>query len=283
MSSAATGLPASLAQVSRHLFLSPHYDDIALSAGATVSLLSQHGLTPETLVVFGSPPDLSRPLTPFAQAMHDGWGLTADQVVASRQAEEAAAAAVLGARTSVLPFRDAIYRGDLYRSDNDLFGHPAAAEAALPASIIDSLHIDPAEQRQTRIYAPLAIGQHVDHQIVFQAGVNLAAAGWDVWFYEDLPYALQPGAVQMRLTGIEAPVQLEVAAVIPAARGWDQKIDAILAYPSQLDTIFRQYVGVGTSREEISTALAEYAARVGDRNLSERYWRVDKASSNQGS
>lgn len=283
MPSVDTGLPASLAQVSRHLFLSPHYDDIALSAGATVSLLSQYGLTPRTLVVFGSPPDLSRSLTPFAQAMHDGWGLTAEAVVASRQAEEAAAAAILGVHTSVLPFRDAIYRGDFYRSDDDLFGHPAAAEAALPASIIECLPIDPAEQGQTRIYAPLAIGQHVDHQIVFQAGVDLAAAGWDVWFYEDLPYALQADAVQTRLTGIEAAVQLEVAAVIPAAPGWERKIGAILSYPSQLDTIFRQYVGVGTSREEISTALAEYAARVGDGNLSERYWRVEEALSNRGS
>ncbi len=101
-----------LTRPARHLFLSPHYDDIPLSAGATVRLLADHGLTPETLVVFGSEPDRDRPLSAFAEAMHERWGLTANEVIASRQAEEAAAAAVLGAQTRVLPFRDAIYRGD---------------------------------------------------------------------------------------------------------------------------------------------------------------------------
>src|SRR5918992_2535294 len=105
-------VPPLLTRPARHLFLSPHYDDIPLSAGATVGLLADQGLAPETLVVFGSEPDRDRPLTAFAQAMHEQWGLSANEVIASRQAEEAAAAAVLGAQARVLPFRDAIYRGD---------------------------------------------------------------------------------------------------------------------------------------------------------------------------
>ena len=51
--------------------------------------------------------------------------------------------------------------------------------------------------------------------------------------------------------------------LVPAQAVWEQKIDAILAYPSQLETVFRQYVGVGTSREEISAALLTYARGVG--------------------
>src|SRR5918993_4154617 len=121
-------VPPLLTRATRHLFLSPHYDDIPLSAGATVRLLADRGLAPETLVVFGSEPDRARPLSAFAQAMHERWGLTANEVIASRQAEEAAAAAVLGARTRVLPFRDAIYRGDHYLSNEDLFGTPPTAK-----------------------------------------------------------------------------------------------------------------------------------------------------------
>ncbi|HEX2281021.1 MAG TPA: PIG-L family deacetylase, partial [Thermomicrobiales bacterium] len=117
-----------LTRPQRHLFLSPHYDDIPLSAGATVRLLADHDLASETLVVFGSEPDPGRPLSAFAEAMHEGWGLTANEVIASRQAEEAAAAAILGAQTRVLPFRDAIYRGAHYLSDDDLFGTPATDE-----------------------------------------------------------------------------------------------------------------------------------------------------------
>jgi LmbE family N-acetylglucosaminyl deacetylase len=102
--SSASDLPPQLTRPARHLFLSPHYDDIPLSVGATVRLLADHGLTPETLIVFGTEPDRAHPLSEFAEAMHEQWGLTANEVVASRQAEEAAAAAVLGANTRVLPF-----------------------------------------------------------------------------------------------------------------------------------------------------------------------------------
>src|ERR671917_2116792 len=134
-------LPPLLTRAARHLFLSPHYDDIPLSAGATVRLLADHGRAPETLVVFGSEPDRDRPLTAFAEAMHEQWGLGANEVIASRQAEEAAAAAVLGTQTRVLPFRDAIYRGDYYLSNDDLFGSPATEEASLPASVAASLDL----------------------------------------------------------------------------------------------------------------------------------------------
>src|ERR687893_1497923 len=152
--SSTSEVPPLFTSPARHLFLSPHYDDIPLSAGATVRLLSDRGLAPETLVVFGSEPDRTGPLSAFAQAMHERWGLTANEVIASRQAEEAAAAAVLGARTRVLPFRDAIYRGDYYLSNDDLFGSPAAEEASLPAAIAASLDLPDSPDAATRIYAP---------------------------------------------------------------------------------------------------------------------------------
>jgi LmbE family N-acetylglucosaminyl deacetylase len=271
-------LPSSLADVTRHLFLSPHYDDIALSAGATVNLLALNGVTPETLVIFGAAPDPAQMLSPFAAAMHAGWGLSAEDVVASRQAEERAAAAVIGARSSVLPFRDAIYRGDHYLSNDDLFGEPAAAEGSLPAEIAAALDLGDEPDGKLRVYAPLAVGRHVDHQLVHRVGVDLATRGWDVWFYEDLPYALKPGALDERLLVVDRETPLEPAALVPAETGWQAKIDAILNYPSQLETIFVQYVGVGTSREAISGALAAYASMIGDGSLGERFWRVRHAS-----
>src|SRR5918998_1032941 len=270
-------VPPLLTRPARHLFLSSHYDDIPLSAGATLRLLADHGLAPETLIVFGSEPDRTRPLSAFAEAMHVGWGLSANEVIASRQAEEAAAAAVLGARTHFLPFRDAIYRGDYYLPNDDLFGSPAAEEASLPAAIAASLDLADSADATTRIYAPLGVGKHVDHQIVHLAGYDLAARGWDVWFYEDIPYALKPMALDARLAEVRATARLEPVARIPAQATWDRKIDAILRYPSQLETVFLQYVGVGTTREEIDEALSAYAARAGDGTLMERFWRLNEA------
>ncbi len=272
-----------LTRPTRHLFLSPHYDDIPLSAGATVRLLADQGLAPETLIVFGSEPDRARPLSAFAEAMHTGWGLSANEVIASRQSEEAAAAAVLGAQTRVLPFRDAIYRGDYYLSNDDLFGSPAVEEAFLPAAIAASLDLSDSPDSTTRIYAPLGVGKHVDHQIVHLVGQELAGRGWDVWFYEDIPYALKPMALDARLAEVRTTTQLEPVAHIPARTAWDQKIAGILCYPSQLETVFQQYVGVGTSREEISQALSAYATRARDGAKAERFWRLSRAIVSSGS
>ena len=264
---------ADLMRPTRHLFLSPHYDDIPLSTGATVRRLADRGVTPETLVVFGSEPDREQPLSTFAQRMHEVWGLTADQVIASRYAEESAAATVLGAKSRVLSFRDAIYRGHVYLSDDDLFGAPTAAESSLPREIVATLPLGESPDPGTRIYAPLAVGKHVDHQLVHQAAKDLALNGWEVWFYEDIPYALKPHALEDRLVAIAAAgTRLEPAAAIPAEVVWDRKIDAILCYPSQLETVFQQYVGVGTTRREISDALSNYAIDAGDGIVAEKFW-----------
>src|SRR5215212_9371223 len=274
--SSTSDLPPQLTRPARHLFLSPHYDDIPLSTGATVRLLADHELAPETLIVFGSEPDRARPLSAFAEAMHERWGLTAHEVIASRQAEEAAAAAALGVQTRVLPFRDAIYRGDYYLSNEDLFGLPAAQEASLPAAIAASLDLADTPDATTRIYAPLGVGKHVDHQIVHLAGQELARSGWDVWLYEDIPYGLKPMALDARLNEIRTTARLKPVARIPVQSTWDQKIDAILRYPSQLETVFRQYVGVGTTRQEIDEALSGYATHAGDGALVERFWSLSE-------
>jgi LmbE family N-acetylglucosaminyl deacetylase len=282
LSSASDPLPL-LIRPERHLFLSPHYDDVPLSAGATVRLLADHGREPETLIVFGSEPDRDRPLSVFAEAMHERWGLTANEVIASRQAEEAAAAAVLGAKTRVLPFRDAIYRGDYYLSNEALFGSPAPEEASLPAAIAASLGLADSPDATTRVYAPLGVGMHVDHQIVHLAGQDLTRRGWDVWFFEDIPYGLKPMALDARLAEIRASARLQPVAAIPAQSTCDQKIDAILRYPSQLETVFLQYVGVGTTRDEIDEALSAYATRAGDGTMAERFWSLSDAPAATGS
>jgi LmbE family N-acetylglucosaminyl deacetylase len=275
-------LPAPVLGPRRHLFLSPHYDDIPLSTGATVGLLARAGRTPESVVVCGDEPDAALPLTSFAEGMHRRWGLSAGEVIAGRRAEEAAAAAILGAQSVVLPFRDAIYRDQHYLSDDDLFGTPAAAESELPAQIVAALDLGADPSPHTRIYAPLAAGRHVDHQLVFRAALSLAGAGWDVWFYEDIPYVLKSGALAARLNEIEVSTPLAPAALVPVEATWGEKLDAILAYPSQLETVFTQYVGVGTSRNEISDALLAYARGAGDGKPVERFWQLTK-SANTGS
>ena len=264
--------PPELTGPTRHRFLSPHYDDIALSCGGTVALLARAGLAPEISVVFGDEPDQTVPLSPFAEQMHEGWGLTAGEVIAGRRREEAAAAAVLGATSSSLPFLDAIYLGRHYQSSEQLFGEPAPAEANLPAWIASAMVLDDPPDPHVRVYAPLAVGGHVDHRHGFAVGVDLARAGWDVWFYEDLPYALRAGALDALLATLP-PNVLAPAATIDVTATWDAKLAAILAYPSQLATVFG-YVDSGSSPEEIDALMRGYAVRAGHGIAAERFWRL---------
>jgi hypothetical protein len=90
-------------------------------------------------------------------------------------------------------------------------------------------------------------------------------------------------ALDTRLAEIGAATRIEPVAHIPARSTWDRKIDAILRYPSQLETVFLQYVGVGTTREEIDEALSAYAARAGDGTMAERFWHLSDAPASAGS
>jgi LmbE family N-acetylglucosaminyl deacetylase len=267
-----------------HRFLSPHYDDIALSCGGTAALLAQHGLTPEIRVACGAEPDPAASLTPFAADQHRRGGFAAGQAIEQRRREEAAAAALLGAISTCLSFPDAIYRGSAYQSDAQLFGKVAAADAAIPTAIVAEFNDASDDRATTRFYVPLGVGNHVDHQVCFTAGLDLAASGWDVWFYEDLPYALTPGAVQARLDQIAAawpataPAALQSARLAPVARvnitdTWETKMAAILAYPSQIAGIFRA-VSPDGEIGPIEEAMFDYAMRAGDGFPAEQIWHL---------
>jgi LmbE family N-acetylglucosaminyl deacetylase len=255
-----------------HLFISPHYDDIALSCGGTAALASEAGKDAVVALLFGDHPDPDQPMTPFANHMHAEWGMTADQVITGRRAEEAESSRILGLRDRFLPFRDAIYRGDSYLSDDDLFGSPKDADIGLPEQIAVALETEGFQREGTRVYAPLASGFHVDHQLAFLSAALLDRAGWDVWFYEDLPYSLLPGRVADRVA--RAGVDLEVAGAVDVGSVWTRKIDAIMAYPSQLKVIFEAYVGAGSSREEIAEVMDSYSRGVGNGRNAERFWRI---------
>ena len=81
----------------------------------------------------------------------------------------------------------------------------------LPEAVVASLGLPATPTDEVRVYAPLGIGSHVDHQLVFNAAASLADAGWEVWLYEDIPYALRDGALERR-----AEAEAELGARLPA-------------------------------------------------------------------
>ncbi len=256
------------------VYLSPHFDDIALSCGgwaAAEAAAGRHGLC---VTVFAGPP--VGPLHAYAQRLHTRWG-EPDPAAGNRlrREEEAAALALLGLDPVWLAFPDAIYRPVPYDSHAGIFGEVAAAEwATLLPAIGTALAVTLAAHAvapSTPLYVPLGVGHHVDHQLLHAAGVALGQAGWPVLFYEDYPYAAQPGVVAAQVAAVTAalaPARLQPD-VRDVSATLDVKIAAIAAYASQISSLF-------PSVAALPGAVRAYAAEVGTAAglAAERYWRV---------
>ena len=204
--------PSPFAPRARAIFLAPHYDDVALSCGGTVAARAGAGGPPPLVVtVFGGEPE-EQELTGFARWQHERWGTAGTDTLATRRAEEATAAAFLGCATHSLPYRDAIYRGDHYLSDPALFGTPHPDDAPLAARIAADVLALPelaGAAPPTTLFVPLAIGGHVDHQLVLASGRIVAGTpGWPVRVlaYEDFPYTLLGDARAPRLAAVAGEV-----------------------------------------------------------------------------
>jgi LmbE family N-acetylglucosaminyl deacetylase len=120
------------------LFIQPHYDDVPLSCGGTVALLSASGQEPHMVTVFTSEL-LPQMVGEFAAWKHERWKLTdPDQVLEVRRAEDAAAARTLGCHVRWLGLPDAIYR-DRYTSDHELFGPLPSEERELALHLAEEI------------------------------------------------------------------------------------------------------------------------------------------------
>ena len=264
-----------------HVFLSPHFDDAALSCGGWAAVAAAAGAAGLCVTLFAAPPPAGEPLSPYAQRLHARWGESDPQGGnALRRAEDAAAAALLGLDVLWLDYPDAIYRHGRYLGHDPIFGAVHADEAGLPAALAAAITAGLAARdlAGARLYAPLGLGHHVDHQLTFLAATILAAAGWDVLYYDDFPYASQPQAHAARF--------LELGAAGPAFRphyaaidaGIETKIAAIAAYPSQLSSLFPSPDAMPPAVREYAAAVAAEGAAVATpggpaARYAERYWR----------
>ncbi|MBI2940837.1 MAG: PIG-L family deacetylase [Chloroflexi bacterium] len=237
----------------RALYVAPHFDDVALSCGGTVVREAEMGVAPLVVTVFAGDPT-GPDLTPFARFQHARWG--SDDALGERRQEDAAAMAALNADYLWLPFLDAIYRGDQYLSDDELFGPLKPDDHKLVGRLADDLlHL----WRQTDgavVSLPLALGNHVDHQLCRATGAPLRAAGAPLRYYEDVPYALTPGAIGPDDRWLD-PELIDVTATM------DRRLAAIACYASQLPTIFRHHGPHTQAVRAHAASLAPGAVPVG--------------------
>ena len=204
----------------------------------------------------------------FAAWKHERWKVTdAEQVLSVRRTEDAAAAHALGSSVRWLGLPDAIYRGDRYRSDPELFDTLKAEELELAAHLAEEIRQLPEWRDGTRVFVPLGVGSHVDHQLVFEAGRHLASQDVEVYAYEDCPYAIHtPAGVEARLSALGDAVGEPI--IVPIGDMLEERIRSIACYRSQVPVIFR-------FTTDFKSTVAEFAYKTGAAlGPAERFWPV---------
>ena len=259
-----------------HLYLSPHFDDAALSCGGQIATLTAAGQSVLVVTITGGEPPVDDSPSDTVQQLHERWatsllvegrpGEAAELMVAQRRAEDRAALAVLGAEWLHLSFLDCIYRcgpdGDaLYPGPVDMFGPPNPDDDATLAALAEALaDLPPAG----RVYLPLGVGGHVDHLATRRAAERVFAAPV---YYEEYPYTARPGALAAALADRPQGFS-ETSAVWAAATVWlsaatlATKTAAVSAYASQLSSFFTGPDDLaaklaGDGRRALADALAD--------------------------
>lgn len=251
-----------------HIYLSPHADDVLLSCGGTIHRQVKAGEAVRVITLLvGDPPDGH--LSPFALEQHGYWG-NPPQPMALRRAEDLAASIRVGAEVHHLDLLDAVYRAVPggrwpYTDVTTLFGDVDPEDPLTPDGLGERIAAVLAAEDEVTVYAPLAVGHHVDHQIAHRAARDHLAGQYRLAFYEDYPYAETEGASAAVLhgTGVE-DWALQVISLDP--EDMVAKVSALSYYRTQMSILF------GGAEAMPSRIWAFAASRCPDAGLAERIW-----------
>jgi LmbE family N-acetylglucosaminyl deacetylase len=240
------------------IYLSPHFDDVALSCGGLVWEQVKSGERVSIWTICAAEPP-SGPVSPFARSLHARWD-TDQGAVSTRREEDRLSSQRMGAATRYFSIPDAIYRRSpidgsfMYTSDLDLFAdlHPQDAE------LVQNLRSEfsTALPQDCELVCPLTLGGHVDHRLV-----RLAAEGLDrpLWYYADYPYAVQTADDQDWI-----PVGMRSLIFPVSETGFLAWVEAVAAHASQISTFWSD---LGQMRSAIQTYWQQFEGV--------RLWQVD--------
>jgi LmbE family N-acetylglucosaminyl deacetylase len=253
-----------------NLYLSPHCDDAILSCGA---LMAQQRMAGEAVVIVSicTASPTSKVLSPLALAQQVQWDTTAADIFSQRRAEDRAACVVFGVELIQLDELDCIYRRDvqgnwLYEDESALFGniHPNDTNTLLQAKLENARRmISP-----TKIYAPLAIGNHIDHQRSRQVAECWHQQGIDVLFYEDYPYVEDKGALWLALNRPKVGIWQRHPQFV-SKKAAEMKIETIQCYHSQLSFLFK-------NSRLMCKRVMYHMRQTGNPQLAEVVWRLQR-------
>lgn len=259
----------------RHIFLSPHFDDVVYSCGGTLGVQVSSGLRPLVITIFGGIPSPDLELSPFARRVHQEMGADYTKgpgnAVEIRRKEDISALDYLEVDYLWLDYLDALYRGSpAYYSDrNQLIGgdvHPS--DASIDRQLASDLLALQDRLPDAVWYAPLGVGRHVDHQIVCSAADRLSQRGAKVYYYEEFPYILEKDALEARKQELGLPLEptlVEMSEMLPI------RIAAAEMYASQATANFG-------SNEALKRSITDYTHNIRPIETVhlERYWTTSR-------
>ena len=235
------------------IYLSPHLDDVIYSCGGLIWEQTLAGEAVEIWTICAAdPPD--EPLSPFAETLHQNWGLGKNAVQVRRE-EDRKASQIVGAVPRYFSYLDCIYRKSdtgnyYYLSDQELFGGLDPGEANLIITLTEELKDQlPAA---ARIVVPLGIGNHVDHDLTRKAASRL---GIPLYYYADYPYARETeGKEILKFMGGSAEWEEEIFLISEkGSQGWQE---ASGSYQSQTSIFWE-------NEEVLKEEILAYSSTIG--------------------
>jgi LmbE family N-acetylglucosaminyl deacetylase len=131
---------------------------------------------------------------------------------------------------------------------------------------------------QATVYAPLAVGNHIDHQLARDLAWQLRKDGWQVWYYEDYPYAEEPGKLQLALNQFGSVawkariVPIDVTAKIAAIRGYATQVALLFGDEHAMVTRVKRFTADVACDNSLRERIRRKLAGSGGRR--ERLWRA---------
>lgn len=198
----------------RYFFIGAHLDDVVLSCVLRLMREQQRGNTVAVATAFTS-----------------GLGALGMDTYLGRRTEDKQALAILGVEQPVwLGFPDAIFRHWFYWSFTSIILREHKDDQSLPNRLCKEVMPLLRDFKPDRIFLPLAVGTHIDHRSVHRMWFQLAEIA-DVSFYEDRPYVLLPGNLQLRMK------DLGVTIPVPAAAEAGLSVSSLRAFSSGLSNV----------------------------------------------
>ena len=174
------------------IYLSPHFDDVALSVGGMAWELTQRGDQVEIWTICAGDPPFDKPLTDYAEMLHIFWELGDEDIPFARSTEDAASCKILGASYRRYTVPDNIYRyfpgteEAVVKVPENNFGPLEPLETYLIPAAADFMRKNLSQNSE--LVTPLGIGNHRDHVLTRKAAERL---GISLWHYVDYPYILR--------------------------------------------------------------------------------------------